>query len=162
MAYILRPMSSLAGTERYTFPHLLSGGNNFYVEGLGVLENLPANAEHHHLWKLPANLPPGDFGLELAAIAAAGAAGDAKVEPCWTVVAAGASVDLALGSLTSEGVTTVTWTTPDDDLTIKRTTILLDGSSPVADRYLVMRLVFPATSWTLDKNSIWLPALTWV
>ncbi len=57
-------------------------------------------------------------------------------------------------SLTEEGVQSITWGTGDNDKVLE-TKITLDAHTVSAGQYLVLGLLFDATSWTLAQNSFW-------
>lgn len=161
MAYRIRPMSSFPATEGKVYPDCFrTNTNNFWIEGMGCMASLDADAELHYVWHVPASLPTGTCKLEVLAFSY-DANGDAKINPKWKSIAVEEDFDLAVGSLNAEGTTTITWSTGNDAHQFKRAKITLDADTVVADEFVSMRLALESTSWTLNQRSIWLPALIW-
>lgn len=154
-------MSTVAVTSGKVYPDLFrTNTNNFWIEGVGCMASLDADAEIHYVWHVPASLPAGTCKLEVLAFSY-DANGDAKINPKWKSIAVEEDFDLAVGSLNAEGTTTMTWVTSNDAHQFKRAKITLDADTVVADEFISMRLALESTSWTLNQRSIWLPAVIW-
>lgn len=161
MAFRLFPMSSFPATQNKVFPFVHdTTTNTFLVEGLGVIGGLDVDAELHYVFHVPTSLPSGTAKLEVLAMAKPSVGGDAKFNPKWKSIAIEEDFDLAVGSLNAEGTQTITWGVGDNDK-FHRVKIVLDADTVVADEFVVLRLVMESTSWTLNYNSLWLPAIIW-
>jgi hypothetical protein len=161
MAYRMRPISAFPATEGKVYPDCFrTNTNDFWLEGLGVMASLDADAELHYLWHVPPTLPTGTCKLEVTAFSY-NANGDAKFNPKWKSLAFEENFDLAATSLNAEGTSTLTWVTDSDAHEMKRLKITLDADTVVADEFIAMRLVMESTSWTLNQRSIWLPTILW-
>lgn len=160
MATRLFPVSAFPATEGKVYPEAFNSvSNGFWIEGLGVMANLNADAELHYVFQVPNPLPAGVAKLEVVATAYDGA-GDAKFNPKWKSIALGETFDLAAGSLNAEGTQTLTWVA-GDGLKFKRAVVTLDADTVVADEFVALRLAMETTNWTLNQRSLWLVAMLW-
>jgi len=161
MAFRLKPISAFPATGGKTYPDVLrTTSNDFWIEGLGVMPSLDADAELHYVFHVPSVLPTGTCKLEVIGFSY-DAAGDAALNPKWKSIAFEENMDLAAGSLNAEGETTITWVYGSDAHQMKRTKITLDADTVVADEFINMRLALVTANWTLNQRSIWLPSVLW-
>jgi len=160
MAFRLSPFSAFPATEGKVYPDIFkTDTNSFWIEGLGVIASLGADAQLHYVFHVPSVLPEGTVKLEVLAMSQA-TSGAAKFNPTWKSIAVEEDFDLALGSLNAEGTQTFTWAGSGDDR-FKRAKIDLDADTVVADEFIVLRLVMETSNWTLAAKSIWLPTVIW-
>ena len=152
-------VSEYPKTAGKVFPsmHLGDGANGATTGGLGVMAWVDADATWHLQFPMPPVLPSGTGKLRLLTLADA-VSGAAKVNPAWASVAAGE--DPSAATLTSEGTSTITWSTNDDD-EYQELLITLDADTLVGGEVVVMDLVFETTSWTLAVVSTWLAFIIW-
>ena len=162
MATRLGPISSFPATPGKVYPDVLkTTTNDFWIEGLGVMASLDADAELHYVWHVPkGTLPAGNCKLEVI-IFAINSDGDAAFNPKWKSVAFDENIDLAAGSLNAEGESTISWTFGANAHQMRRATINLDADTVVADEFIQMRLALVSANWTLNQRSIVLPSLIW-
>jgi len=161
MAFRLRPISAFPATAGKCYPDAFkTASNDFWIEGMGVIADLDADAELQYLWHVPSVLPSGTAKLEIIAMSS-DAGGVAKVNPKWKSIAFDQDMDLAVGSLNAEGTTTMTWTFGASAHEMKRSKVTLNADTVVADEFIQMRLVMETASWTLNERSIWLPSILW-
>ncbi len=162
MASRLGPISSFPATPGKVYPDVLkTTTNDFWIEGLGVMASLDADAELHYVWHVPkGTLPIGNCKLEVIMFSFDGD-GDAAFNPKWKSVAFDETMDLAAGSLNAEGESTITWTFGANAYQMRRATINLDADTVVADEFIEMRLALVSANWTLNTRSIVLPSLIW-
>jgi len=162
MSTRLGPISSFPATVAKTYPDVLkTTTNDFWIEGLGVMASLDADAELHYIWHVPkGTLPTGTCKLEVI-MHSYDAAGDAAFNPKWKSIAFDEDMDLAAGSLNAEGESTITWTYGANAHEMRRATINLDADTVVADEFIVLRLALVSANWTLNQRSIVLPSIIW-
>ena len=162
MATRLGPISSFAETQSKVFPDVFkTSSNDFWIEGLGVMASLDADAELHYVWHLPkGSLPVGTCKLEVIMFSF-DAGGDAAFNPKWKSIAIDENMDLAAGSLNAEGESIITWTFGANAHEMRRTTINLDADTVVADEFIQMRLALISANWTLNQRSLVLPSIIW-
>ena len=162
MATRLGPISAFAATQSKVFPDVFkTSSNDFWIEGLGVMASLDADAELHYVWNLPkGSLPVGTCKLEVIMFSF-DAGGDAAFNPKWKSIAIDENMDLAAGSLNAEGESTITWTFGANAHEMRRATIDLDADTVVADEFLQMRLALISANWTLNQRSLVLPSIIW-
>ena len=162
MATRLGPISSFPATQGKVYPDVLkTTTNDFWIEGLGVVASLDADAELHYVWHIPkGTLPTGNCKLEVIMFSTDGD-GDAAFNPKWKSVAFDENMDLAAGSLNAEGESTITWTFGANAHQMRRTTVNLDADTVVADEFIEMRLALISANWTLNTRSIVLPSIIW-
>jgi hypothetical protein len=161
MAFRLRPISSFPATEGKCYPDVFSTASNyFWIEGLGVIASLDADAELHYIWHVPSVLPSGTAKLEIIG-QSYDAGGDAKINPKWKSIAFDETMDIAAGSLNAEGTTTMSWTYGSDAHEMKRDKVTLDADTVAADEFILMRLTMETANWTLNQRSLWLPSILW-
>ena len=132
------------------------GGNSDEEEGLGVAASLALDAIWRLRFRIPPILPSGVAKLDLWALADA-VTGAVDVNPKHASVAAGE--DPSSATLNAEGTTTVTWAAAEDDV-YKKTKIILNADTLVADEMVVMDLTFEAAT-TLAVVSVWFPWIIW-
>ena len=154
------PSSSFPVTAGNVFPsfHVGAGANSKQDFGLGVAASIAADSTWRLRFLMPqSTLPTGMCKLRLLALANA-TTGNAKVNPKWVSVAAGA--DPSSATLVAEGTSSLTWAAGnnDDYMELK---ITLDADIPVAGEMIVMDLVFETTLWTLAQVSTWLASVIW-
>lgn len=163
MAFRLFPMSSFPATPDATYPSVFyTTSNDFIVEGLGVKGSIDVSgdAELHYIFHTPPSLPSGTAKLEVLLMGQPIVGGSAKFNPYWKSIPVEDTFDLTLGSLNAEGTQTVTFGAGDNDV-FHRVKIALDADTVIADEFVVLRLVMEATGWTLDYETLWLPAIIW-
>lgn len=161
MAFRLHPCSAFPATSAKTYPDVFrTNTNDFWIEGLGVMASLDADAELHYVFQCPQSLPTGNAKLEVIGMSY-DAGGNAAFNPKWKSLAYGESFDLAASSLNAEGESTLSWTYGADAHELKRSTINLDADTVTADEWIVLRLALVSANWTLNQRSIWLPSILW-
>lgn len=161
MAYRLSPISAFPATAGKVYPDVIrTNTNDFWIEGLGVMESLDADAELHYVFQVPTILPTGTAKLEVTGFSY-NAGGDAAFNPKWKSIAYDEDMDLAAGSLNAEGESTITWVYNSDAHRMKRLKVNLDADTVVADEFIVLRLAMISANWTLNERSIWLPTVLW-
>jgi len=162
MATRLGPISSFPATQGKVYPDVLkTTSNDFWIEGLGVMASLDADAELQYIWHVPeGTLPVGTCKLEVIMFSYDGD-GDAAFNPKWKSVAFDENMDLAAGSLNAEGESTISWTFGANAHEMRRATINLDADTVVADEFIQMRLALISANWTLNTRSIVLPSIIW-
>jgi len=161
MAYRIRPISAFPATSGKVYPDVLrTNSNDFWIEGLGVMASLDADAELHYLFLVPPTLPSGTAKLEVVGFSY-NAGGDAAFNPKWKSIAFDEDMDLSAASLNAEGESTMTWTYNSDAHEMKRTKVTLDADTVVADEFIQLRLALVSANWTLNQRSIWLPSVVW-
>lgn len=131
----------------------LTGGTNSrrFMPEWSIIASLGANVHVRSIWKI-VEVPSTQLVLALYSIANA-TTGVAKVNPAWAAAAVGENFDTV--SLSSEGTTTITWST-GNDYDLLETKIDLDvTTAPTAGQLLFLDMVFETTSWTLAQNSFW-------
>ena len=162
MASRLGPISSFPATPGKVYPDVLrTSSNAFWIEGLGVMASLDADAELHYVWHVPkGTLPTGTCKLEVNMFSFDGD-GDAAFNPKWKSVAFDEDMDLAAGSLNAEGESTISWTFGVNAHQMRRSTITLDADTIFADEFIQMRLALVSANWTLNQRSIVLPSIIW-
>ena len=153
----LFPNSAYPVTAGRVFPnfHVGAGANSKHDEGLGVEASVGADSTWRLRFQMPPTLPTGTGKLRLLALANA-TSGNAKVNPKWVTVAAGA--DPSSATLVAETVQTVTWAAGDNDK-YKELKVILDASTLTAGEIVVMDLVFETASWTLAQVSTWIASI---
>lgn len=162
MASRLGPISSFPATSGKVYPDILKTiSNDFWIEGLGVMASLDADAELHYIWHVPKGvLPTGNCKLEVIMFSFDGD-GNAAFNPKWKSVSFDETMDLAAGSLNAEGENTISWTYGVNAHQMRRATINLDADTVVADEFIQMRLALVSANWTLNTRSIMLPSIIW-
>jgi len=162
MSFRYGPLSSFPATSSKVYPDVFkTASNDFWIEGLGVMASLDADAELHYVWQAPkGDLPEGTCKLEVIMFSF-DAAGDAAFDPKWKSVAIDEDMDLAEGSLNAEGENTITWSFGSNAHEMRRATINLDADTVVADEFIQMRLSLISANWTLNQRSIILPSIIW-
>lgn len=161
MAFRLFPITAFPATEGKVYPDVFrTNTNNFWLEGLGVMASLDADAELHYVFHVPTPLPSGTAKLEVLAMTHDSGNGDATFNPHWKSIAVGEDFDLTAASLLAEGTETLTWVTNEGCL-FKGAKVTLDADTLVADEFLALRLVLESTNWTLDERSLWIASVIW-
>lgn len=161
MAFRLFPITVFPATEGKVYPEVFrTDTNSFWIEGMGVMASLDADAELHYIFHVPTPLPSGTAKLEVLAMTSDVASGDAKFNPKWKSIAVGEDFDLAAASLYAEGTQTFTWLTNEGHL-FKRSKVTLDADTVTADEFIALRLVLETTNWSLDTRSLWLASVVW-
>jgi hypothetical protein len=162
MAFRLNPISAFPATAGKVYPDVLrTNTNDFWIEGLGVMASLDADAELHYIWQCPKGvLPTGNCKLEVKMLSY-DAGGDAAFNPKWKSIAIDEDMDVASANLNAEGESTLTWTYGSDAHEMKRATINLDADTVVADEFINMRLELVSANWTLNQRCIVLPSIIW-
>lgn len=155
----LGPSSAFPVDPGKVFPntHVGGGANSKQESGLGVMASVDADATWRLRFQMPPTLPIGTGKLRLLALANA-ATGVAKINPSWVSVAV--EEDASAASLNTEGTSTVTWATGDEDV-YKELKVDLDADTLVAGEIVVMDLIFETTDWTLAQISTWIPTIIW-
>src|ERR1041384_2053129 len=127
------------------FPSLYvcAGANFKHIYGLGVMASVNADSIWRMAFLMPQALPTGTCRLQLWSIANA-VTGAAKVNPKWAMAAS--AVNPSGIALSAEGTQTITWTAAD---TLVMTSIILDATTPLPARFLIMDLTFETIGWTL-------------
>lgn len=127
--------------------------------GLQVPASLAADAEATMLFLAPDPIPTGTPTILVTHVADA-TSGDAIVSPSWAAAAFG--TDLGALSLTSEGNTTISHTTGDDDK-LRSTSITMDATTvPTANQIIAVRFKWESTGWTLAAASTYNVHVVWV
>ncbi len=135
MAFRLFPISAFPATVGKVYPDVIpTTDNSFWIEGLGVMASLDADAELHYVYHVPTPIPSGTGKLEVIGYARQ-AAGDAKFNPKWRSLAVGEDLDLAAGGLNAEGTDTLTWLNEKQLVTLTGAsggtfTLSFDGQGP--------------------------------
>lgn len=161
MAFRLQPISAFPATSGKVYPDCFrTNSNDFWIDGLGVMASLDADAELHYVWHVPTVLPAGTCKLEVIGFTY-DAAGDMAFNPKWKSFGFDEGMDIAAGSLNAEGESTLSWTYGADAHEMKRTKINLDADTVVADEFINMRLALVSANWTLNQRSIMLPSILW-
>jgi hypothetical protein len=162
MAVRLGPISAFPATQGKVYPDVFkTASNDFWIEGLGVMASLDADAELHYIWHTPkGGLPEGTCKLEVIMVSF-DADGDAAFNPKWKSIAFDETMDLAAGSLNAEGESTISWTFGVNANQMRRATINLDADTIVSDEFIQMRLALVSANWTLNQRSIVLPSIIW-
>lgn len=160
MAYRLRPFSAFPATPGKVFPDATRTTNDLWVEGIGVMAALDADAEIHYVFRIPGGLPTGTAKLEVVGLSA-DADGDAKLNPKWKSFATEEDIDLAAAALNAEGTNTLTWVSGSDAYQFKQLKVVLDADTIVANEFVVVRLVLESASWTLDTRTIFNVSIIW-
>jgi len=162
MATRLGPISAFPATQGKVYPDVFkTASNDFWIEGLGVMASLDADAGLHYVWHVPkGDLPAGTCKLEVIMFSF-DAAGNAAFNPKWKSVAIEEDMDLAAGSLNAEGESTISWSFGVNAHEMRRATINLDADTVVSDEFIQMRLALVSANWTLNQRSIVLPSIIW-
>jgi hypothetical protein len=162
MATRLGPISAFPATQGKVYPDVFkTASNDFWIEGLGVMASLDADAELHYVWHVPkGDLPEGTCKLEVIMFSF-DADGDAAFNPKWKSIAFDEDMDLAAGGLNAEGESTISWTFGVNANQMRRATITLDADTVAADEFIQMRLALVSANWTLNQRSIILPSIIW-
>jgi hypothetical protein len=161
MATRLRPISAFPATAGKVYPDAVrTNTNDFWIEGLGVMASLDADAELHYVWHVPSVLPSGTAKLEVIAFSY-DAGGNAAFNPKWKSIAFDEDMDLTAGSLNAEGESTITWTYGANAHEMRRTKVTLDADTVVADEFINMRLALVSANWTMNQRCIFLPSILW-
>jgi len=138
----------------------IGGGSNAHrQEAVTVEASLSADTITRYRFEVPPVLPSGTAKLRLLLMASA-EAGIAKIDPSWASVAIGE--DASVATLQSEGVQSVTWAGGDIDV-FKEAKITLDAPPEVvtAKEFIVMRLTFVNSGWTLAAQMACIPSIIW-
>lgn len=126
--------------------HFDTAGEDFYIEGIGVIATGPAtDATVELFFQMPEDLPAGTAKLCIWAIADA-VTGSAKVNPKWKAKAADEALDET--AKTAEGTVTFTWAA-DDDHKPKQEKVTLDAATIAAGDLVDVDLVFEASGYDL-------------
>lgn len=142
----------------YPLIYVGDGANAHRTETIGCVASLGSNAEVDlEFFMPPSSLPSGTGKLRIVGMADA-VTGSAQITPSWASVAMGE--DPSAATLTSEGTTTMTWSTNDDD-EYQEATVTLDADTLVAGEIVVMHLQFTTASWTLAVESGWRFSIIW-
>ena len=162
MATRLGPISAFPATQGKVYPDVFkTASNDFWIEGLGVMASLDADAGLHYVWHVPkGDLPAGTCKLEVIMFSF-DAGGDAAFNPKWKSIAIDEDMDLAAGSLNAEGESTISWSYGVNAHEMRRATINLDADTVVSDEFIQMRLALVSANWTLNQRSIVLPSIIW-
>lgn len=148
-----------ADTAGNAFPNFYAGAggnaspNDF---GLGIVASLASDVVWQLRFPMPEVIPAGTMKLRLLALANA-TSGAAKVTPSDGLTAAGASPSAT--TLTSDGLTTLTWAAGDNDK-YKEAKVAL-SSAPAGNEMLVVALTFNTSGWTLAQVSTWIVTVVW-
>jgi hypothetical protein len=161
MAYRLYPFSAFPATEGKVYPDAIrTNTNDFWIEGVGVMASLDADAEIHYVFRVPGGLPTGTAKLEVTGFSY-DANGDAKLNPKWASKAYEEDLDLAASSLNAEGTQTMTWATGSDAHQFKQLKVTLDADTIVAGEFIVLRLALETSGWTMNQRAIFNVSIIW-
>jgi hypothetical protein len=155
----------ISDTAGRLFPnyHAGAGGNvSSHDEGIGVKASLDADATVELRFQMPPSIPTGTLKLRLLALANAtsGAAKLTVKDGVATPAASpGSSGNPSAASLTSESLTTVTWTTSENDR-YKEAKVTLTAA-PIANDVLVVAIAFNTSGFTLAQVSTWIFSVLW-
>lgn len=154
------PFSSYPDDNGRIYPNPHIGGTNSRVDfGMGVEASLGADSIWYLRFQMPESLPSGTGKLVLLALANA-TSGNAKVNPKWVSLDAGAGENPDTATYNAETTTTVTWSTGDAD-DYKETKITLDADTIVAGEVIAMDMTFETTNWDLAQVSTWIAYIIW-
>lgn len=161
MAYRLLPMSAFPATPGKVYPDSIrTTTNDFWVEGIGVMASLDADAEIHYVFRVPGGLPVGTAKLSIIGLSYT-ANGDMKINPKWASKATEEDLDVTAASLNAEGTQTLTWTSGSDDHQFKELKVTLDADTIVVDEFIILRLVLETSGWTLNRRAILNCSIIW-
>jgi len=125
-----------------------------YIEGIGVVASLAAEAAAALQFNLPELIPSGTFKCRILAWSNA-SSGTAVLTLSDGQTAVGSNIGSTV--LTAEAQYSTAWTAVDN---IVESKISL-STSPVANDILTVLATFNHTSWTLAQTSVWQFSLVW-
>lgn len=155
----LFPSSAVPDASGQLFPNVHVGTNR-RIEGMGVTDATTLSADRTWFlqFELPGTLPSGTCKLRLLGYANA-TTGNVDFSVLWKSVAVGESIDIAAGSLLSEGdLTAVTFSVAHAPHELK---VTLDADTPVGGEILVANLVVLDATTTLAAISTWGASIIW-
>jgi len=163
---VISPISAFPLDAGKVFPRIYeTGSNNQYIEGLGVMASLDAEATWQLLFALPASNPGGTLKLVIASIADVAATQSAYLRVLWIARAMAETMALAEASLNDEhsgGDLEIEHTTgEDDEFIITKVTLDADTITYGTDVFILMNIVLKNTSWDLAVPWTFIPYLVW-
>lgn len=129
-----------------------------YIEGVGVVASLGADAPVTLQFNMPESIPSGTLKLRILAFQGTtqGANNVAKLQIADASTSAGASIGAT--TLTSESLQTITLATAD---LAAETKLTLTATAPTANQITTVLATFKTASWTLNVASVWQFSLVW-
>lgn len=126
-----------------------------YIEGVGVIGSLGADAAVTLQFNLPESIPTGTFKLRSLALSQTGGSLVSKL----TVSDGQTAVGSNIGATTLTAETQITFTFATADLLVENKTALT--TSPTANNILTVLATFNHTGWTQTAASAYQFSLVW-